>query len=51
MELNLVLCNNLGEWDGVGIVREIQEGGDTCILTSHAPIYQKLTPHCKAIIL
>ena len=28
---NLVLCDNLQEWDGVGGRREAQEGGDTCI--------------------
>ena len=27
-ELNLVLCDNLEGWDGVGDGRQIQEGGD-----------------------
>ena len=27
----LVLCDNLEGWDGVGGVREVQEGGDTRI--------------------
>ena len=33
-ELNPVLCDNLEGWDGVGIGREVQEGGDICILTN-----------------
>ena len=28
---NLVLCDNLDGWDGVGAGKEIQEGGDICI--------------------
>ena len=31
-ELKLGLCNNLEQWDGDGGEREIQKGGDTCIL-------------------
>ena len=27
----LVLCDNLEGWDGVGEGREVQEGGDMCI--------------------
>ena len=30
-EFNLVLCDNLKEWDGVEDGREVQEGGDICI--------------------
>ena len=30
-EFNLVLCDNLEEWDGVEDGREAQEGGDICI--------------------
>ena len=30
-ELKLVLCDNLEEWDGVGVGREVQEGGNICI--------------------
>ena len=26
------LCNNLKGWDGMGDGREVQEGGDICIL-------------------
>ena len=32
MELNLVLRNILEKWDGVGGGKEVQKGGDTCIL-------------------
>ena len=28
---NLVLCNNVEGWDGVGGGREVQEGGNICI--------------------
>ena len=28
---NPMFCDNLEGWDGVGGVRETQEGGDTCI--------------------
>ena len=28
---DLVLCDILDGWDGVGGVREVQEGGDICI--------------------
>ena len=31
---NPVLCDNLEGWDGVGGWREVQEGGDMCILTA-----------------
>ena len=27
-----MLCDNLEGWDGVGGKREVQEGGDICIL-------------------
>ena len=26
------LCNNLEGWDGVGNRKEVQEGGDICVL-------------------
>ena len=26
-----MLCDNLEEWDGEGVGRDFQEGGDTCI--------------------
>ena len=29
------LCINLEEWDGAGDGREVQKGGDICILMSH----------------
>ena len=32
MELNPVLSDNLEGWDGVEGGREVQEGGDICIL-------------------
>ena len=28
---NLVLCDNLEDWDGMGGEREVQEGRDICI--------------------
>ena len=28
---NVILCDNLGRWDGVGGGREVGEGGDICI--------------------
>jgi len=28
---NLVFCDNLEGWDGVGGGREVQKGGNTCI--------------------
>ena len=28
---NLVLCDNLGGWDGVDVAWEVQEGGNICI--------------------
>ena len=33
-ELNLVLCDNLEGWDGVGGGGEVQEGGDMCMADS-----------------
>ena len=53
-EISSVLCNHLEGWDKEG-GRETQEGGDmgiyVCILLIHFVIQQKLTQHCKAIIL
>ena len=44
-----VLCDNLR---GVGNGREVQEGGDMCILMLiHGDVWQKPTQYCKAIIL
>ena len=48
-KLNLVLCDNIEGWDGVGHGREVQEGGDIGILV--IVVWQKPTQHCKAIIL
>ena len=31
ISLNLVLCDKLEWWDGVGSGREVQEGEDICI--------------------
>ena len=49
-----MLCDQLEEWDREG-GREMQEGGDmgTYVYVSliHFVIKQKLTHHCKAIIL
>ena len=53
--LNLVLCDNLEEWDGVGGVKGIQEGGEIYIYIHlwliYVYIWQKPTQYCKAIIL
>ena len=38
-ELKLGLCNNLEESDGVGGGREVQEGGDICILMTDSHYY------------
>ena len=47
-----MLCDKLEGWDGVGGRREVQEGGDICILwLIHGDVRQKPTQHCKAIIL
>ena len=47
-----MLCDKLDGWDGVGGEREVQEGGDICILwLIHGDMRQKPTQHCKAIIL
>ena len=49
-----MLCDDLEEWDREG-GREVQEGGDVGIYVYiyliHFVIQQKLTQHCKAIIL
>ena len=51
---HLVLCDHLEGWDREG-GRETQEGGDMRIYVHveliHFVIKQKLTHHCKAIIL
>ena len=50
----MVLCDHLEGWDREG-GREMQEGGDMGIYVYveliHFVIKQKLTYHCKAIIL
>ena len=49
-ELSSVLCDDLEGWQGGG--REAQEGGTCAYLRLiHAVGRQKLTRHCKAIIL
>ena len=49
-----MLCDHLEGWHTEG-GRETQEGGDmgiyVCIQLIHIVIQQKLTQHCKAIIL
>ena len=49
-----MLCDHLEGWDREG-GREMQEGGDmgiyVYVLLTHFVIKQKLTHHCKAIIL
>ena len=53
-EISLVLCDHLEGWDREGR-RELQEGWDMGICVYvwliHFVIQQKLTHHCKAIIL
>ena len=49
-----MLCDDLEGWDREGR-RETQEGGDmgiyVCIWLIHFVVQQKLTQHCKAIVL
>ena len=33
---NLVLCDNLAEWNEVGGGREVQERGDICVPMAHS---------------
>ena len=53
-EIGSMLCVHLEEWDREG-GRETQEEGDmgmyVYVLLIHFVIQQKLTHHCKAIIL
>ena len=53
-EISSGLCDHLQGWDREG-GREMQEGGDMGIYVYvkliHSVIQQKLTHHCKAIIL
>ena len=51
-----MLCDDLDGWDGGGVAgKEVQEGEDICthvhIEEVHTVVQQKLTQHCKAIIL
>ena len=51
-----MLCDDLDGWDGGGVAgKEVQEGEDICthghIEGVHTVVEQKLTQHCKAIIL
>ena len=36
-----MLCDNLEGWDGVEGGREVQEGGDICILTVDSRVYDR----------
>ena len=49
-----MICDHLQGWDKEG-GRETQEGGDmgiyVCVELIHFVIQQKLTHHCKTIIL
>ena len=46
-----MLCDHLETWDGEG-EREALEGGDICIHTADSLcVQQKLTQHCKTIII
>ena len=44
-----VLCDNLERWDGEGLGREAQEGGDICI--PNADSWHKPSQYCEVIIL
>ena len=48
----MVLCDVLDGWDGEGVGREVQEGGDIFIHVhiQQKLIQQKLTQHIKATI-
>ena len=49
-----MLCGDLDGWDGGRGGREVQEGGGIYIYIYsliHFVVQQKLTQHCKAIIL
>ena len=52
--ISSMLCDDLEGWDGEG-GREAQEGGDMGMYVHieliHFVVQQKLTQHCKAIIL
>ena len=51
---NLVLRDNLQGWEGVGGVREVHEGGDTCIPMAGScwcTRWQKPTQYCEAVIV
>ena len=51
-ELYLVLCENLEEWTGVGVGRRFKrEEIYVYLWLIHIVVQQKLTQHCKAIIL
>ena len=40
------LCINLEKWDGEGDGREVQKGGDICILTMPKPLTVWITVNC-----
>ena len=44
-----VLCDNLERWDGEGLGRGAQEGGDICI--PNADSWHKPSQYCEVIIL
>ena len=48
-----MLCDDLEGWVEECGGREVQEGGEVCIHTADSPCFvqQKLTQHCKVIIL
>ena len=48
---NLVLCDNLEGWDGVGGGRKVQEEGDRGISMADSCCCMKPTQYCKAVIL
>ena len=50
-ELSSLLCDDLDGWDGGGGGRSKREGIQVYIQLIHFIVQQKLTQHCKAILL
>ena len=49
---NLVLCDNLEGWDGVGRGGRFErEGTYVCLWLIHVGVWQRPTQHYKAVIL
>ena len=48
-----MFCDNLEGWNGLGVGKKVQEGGDIYIYLwlIHVDVWQKPTQYCKTIIL